>query len=311
MTLSDGVKSGPDLLCLGEPMVEFNAQPDGRWLYGFGGDVSNVAVAAARQGADVGMVTAIGQDSFGNDLLDLWDAEGVDVSNVQKVEGAPTGIYFVRHGVDAHTFEYRRAGSAASKMSPETVPTKAIRATRCLHLSGISQAISESALNTCDAAVEQAADAGTLVSFDPNLRLGLWSLEKARTAIHRVAGKCEFLLPGLDDARQLTGLTTPKDIIAYYLDLGAGCVALTLGAEGALVGDGEEVTHISGRPAQQVDANGAGDCFDGAFLARVLAGDDVTAAAKYAVAAASLSVQSFGAIAPIPIAAQVHEALAK
>ncbi|MEL6794064.1 MAG: PfkB family carbohydrate kinase, partial [Pseudomonadota bacterium] len=134
--------TGLDLICLGEPMVEFNAQPDGRWLYGFGGDVSNVAVAAARQGAKVGMATRIGADSFGDDLLDLWRTEGVDVAAVTRDEDAPTGVYFVRHGPEGHLFEYRRAGSAASRMSAETAPRDAIAAARCLHYSGISQAIS-------------------------------------------------------------------------------------------------------------------------------------------------------------------------
>jgi len=99
-----------DLLCLGEPMVEFNAQPDERWLYGFGGDVSNVAVAAARQSAKVGILTRIGADSFGDDLMRLWTEEGVDTTYAERDVDAPTGLYFVRHGAEGHTFEYRPVG---------------------------------------------------------------------------------------------------------------------------------------------------------------------------------------------------------
>lgn len=299
-----------DLLCLGEPMVEFNEQSDGRWLYGFGGDVSNVAVAAARQGAKVGMATRIGTDGFGDDLFALWQAEGIDTSAVARDGGAPTGIYFVRHGAEGHSFSYRRAGSAASLISPASLPGNAIRAARCLHLSGISQAISASALEACEAAVDLARDAGALVSFDPNLRLNLWPLETARAAIHGMVPRSDFLLPGLDDARQLTGLDTPEDIVVRYLDLGAGCVALTLGADGVMLGDTSGIAHVPGRAARAVDASGAGDCFDGAFIARILAGDTPRAAAKYAVVAAALSVEGFGAVAPIPHANRVRTALA-
>ncbi len=296
-----------DLICLGEPMVEFNAQPDGRWLYGFGGDVSNVAVAAARQGARVGMATRVGADSFGDDLMGLWAAEGIETGTVERDAGAPTGLYFVRHGADGHVFEYRRAGSAASRMTPEGLPRAAIGAARCLHYSAISQAISGTARAACEAAVEAARAGGTLVSYDPNLRLRLWPLEQAREVIHRSVARCDFFLPGLDDARLLTGLEKPEDMVSFYIDLGAGLVALTLGHEGVLLGDGAGRVAIPPFRVEAVDASGAGDCFDGAFLARLLAGDTPEVAAHYAVTAAALSVEGYGAIAPIPTAERVRE----
>lgn len=296
-----------DLLCLGEPMIEFNAQPDGRWLYGFGGDVSNVAVAAARQGARVGMATRVGADSFGDDLLDLWSGEGVSAAAVARDETAPTGVYFVRHGRDGHVFEYRRAGSAASLMTPETAPLADVAAARCLHYSGISQAISPMARAACDAAADAARAAGRMVSYDPNLRLRLWPLDEARAVIHRAAARCDVFLPGLDDARLLTGLDDPEDIVAFYLDLGAGLVALTLGPDGALLGGASGIAAIPAVQADAVDASGAGDCFDGAFLARLLAGDAPDDAARYAVTAAAISVEGYGAIAPIPRAQAVRD----
>lgn len=300
---------GLDILCLGEPMIEFNQQPDGRFLQGFGGDVSNVAVAAARQGARAGIATRIGADGFGDDLTALWAREGVDVGAVARDPDAPTGLYFVRHGPAGHSFEYRRAGSAASRMTPETLPVAAIRSSRLLHLSGVSHAISASAAAACDAAMDAARRAGALVSYDPNLRLNLWPLDRARETIHRAIGAADIALPGLDDARRLTGLDAPEDIVAFYLDLGASVVALTLGADGVLVADADGAIRVSSPVVSAVDATGAGDCFDGAFLARRLAGDPLDAAAAYAVVAASLSVQGYGAVAPIPAAAEVREAL--
>jgi len=100
-----------DILCLSEALVEFNQVNGPEWRQGFGGDVSNVAVAAARQGARTGIATRLGDDGFGRALMEMWEAEGVDTSAVSSDPGAPTGLYFVRHGIDGHKFEgWRRKG---------------------------------------------------------------------------------------------------------------------------------------------------------------------------------------------------------
>ena len=87
----------PDIVCLGEPMLEFNRQADGRYLAGHGGDTSNCAIAAARQGASVGYLTRLGDDAFGDSFIALWAAEGVDASHVERDSQAHTAVYFVDH----------------------------------------------------------------------------------------------------------------------------------------------------------------------------------------------------------------------
>lgn len=299
-----------DVLCLGEPLIEFNQQADGRFLQGFGGDVSNVAIAAARQGAKAAMATRLGADNFGDAIMALWAREGVDASAVARDPDAPTGIYFVLHGPEGHRFEYRRAGSAASLMGPDELPLEAIRAARLLHLSGISQAIGDKAADACFAAIAEARAAGVTVAYDTNLRLKLWPLARARAVIHAAVAGVDIVLPGLDDARALTGREDPEAIVRFYLDLGPSVVALTLGEAGAVVADRERVLRLPPRPARLVDASGAGDCFDGAFLAKWLATGDIEAAGLYANTAASLAVEGYGAVDPIPRASEVEAALA-
>src|ERR1700736_2457953 len=147
-----------EILSLGEAMVEFNqsspGQPD--YLQGFGGDTSNFCIAAARQGARTGFVSAVGNDHFGRLLLDLWRRERVDTSTVRVDADAPTGVYFVSHGANGHQFDYLRAGSAASRYAPHDLPLEAIAAAKVVHLSGISLAISVSACDTALAAIEHA-----------------------------------------------------------------------------------------------------------------------------------------------------------
>ena len=301
----------PEILCLGEPMLEFNQQPDGNYLPGHGGDTSNAAIAAARQGASVGYVTHIGKDTFGNSFMDLWAGEGVDTSLVKQVSDAHTGIYFVTHGPDGHEFSYFRAGSASSRMTPGDLPIKALAETKILHVSGISQAISDTAADTVFEAINHVKDAGGLVSYDTNLRLKLWPIERARAVTHAAMARCDIALPGLEDAMQLTGLSDPDAIADFYLELGASIVALTLGSEGTLVATPETRERVVGRQVKAVDATAAGDTFDGAFLARLAAGDDPFEAARYANAAAALAVQGYGAVAPMPRAEAVRAFLAE
>jgi len=300
-----------DILCFGEPLYEFNQQPDGRYLAGYGGDASNCAVAAARSGASVGMFTHLGADVFGDSFIELWTREGVDCSTVRRDPEAHTGVYFITHGPDGHRFSYLRKGSAASRVKPEDLPQETIRRTRILHVSGISQAISESAADAVFAAIALARDAGVKVSYDTNLRLKLWPLPRARAVIHAAASSCDIALPSLDDARLLVGLEEPEAIVDFYLGLGAGIVALTLGADGALVATPERREHMPAFPAEAVDATGAGDTFDGAFLAEIAAGRDPFAAARYANAAASLATRGYGAVAPMPRRADVEALLEK
>ena len=304
--------NSPAIVCLGEPLIEFNRpkEGDGRtWLQGFGGDSQNVAIAAARQGASTGYLTSVGQDWMGDAFLDLWKSEGVDASRVTRHPTAPTGVSFVTHSAAGHKFDYLRKNSAASLMTPETLAADYIAGAKMFHLSAIGQAISENARQTCDAAIAAARKAGVKVSYDTNLRLRLWELELARSVIDSTISRCDIALPSLDDSQQLTGLRDPDAIADYYLKLGAPLVALKMGPEGALVATADKRTRIPAHKVDAIDATGAGDTFDGAFLTRLLAGDDPETAARYANVAAALSTCGYGAVTPMPRKADVLTAL--
>ena len=300
-----------DILALGEPMVEFNQTGEGEgrlYLQGFGGDTSNAAIAAARQGATVGYLSAVGGDLYGNMLRALWTREGVDHAGVRTDPEAFTAVYFVNHDAQGHHFSFLRKGSAASRMRPQDLPLERIAAARVLHLSGISAAISDSACDTCFAAIAAAKKAGVKVAFDTNLRLKLWPLDRARAVMTELVRLCDICLPSLEDMAALTGLQEPEALLDHCLALGPRQVALKLGAQGALLAEGGRRWRLPPHPCKPVDATGAGDTFAGALLARLLAGDDFETAGRYAGVAAALSTEGYGAVAPIPQAAQVRAA---
>lgn len=305
----------PAVVALGEPMVEFNQTRAGQpqYLQGFGGDTSNAIIACARQGVPCAYLTRIGNDTFGHMLRDLWHRESVGTQGVQTDSAAHTGVYFVTHDTDGksgHTFSYLRKDSAASRMTPDFLPRELIANAKFLHVSGISQAISASACDTVCAAIDIARSAGVQIAYDTNLRLRLWGIDAARAVITRSIGLADYVLPSLEDMLQIAQLSEPEVILDWCFAHGARNVVLKLGRDGCIAATRETRTRIAGHRVSAVDATGAGDCFDGALLARLVAGDALAVAARYANAAAALTTIGFGAVAPLPSRAQVESFLA-
>jgi 2-dehydro-3-deoxygluconokinase len=305
----------PALVCIGEPLVEFTEAPgpggEPVYLRGFGGDTSNTAIAAARQGALVGYLTAVSDDAFGDGFMRLWKQEGVDASRVRRDPKASIGLYYVFPQSEGRHFVYFRAGSAASLLGPEDVPEDYVKAAEILHVSGISQAISASACDAVFRAMAVARENRVRVSYDSNLRLTLWPLARARAVIHEAMRQCDIALPSLDDSERLTGLSDPDAVADFYLSLGAEVVALKMGARGSLVAAAGRRARNPAIPCEPIDSTGAGDTFDGAFLAEYLAHGDPFRAARYANAAAALSTTGLGAVAPIPTRQRVEAFIAE
>lgn len=299
-----------DLLAIGEPLYEFAQEPDGRFRASFGGDTSNATIAAARLGCRTAYLTRLGQDMFGDAIADLWTKEDVNAENVRRHPDAPSGVYVVTQGAKGHTFSYLRKGSAASLLAISDIAPVAIASTAILHASGISQAISESAAGAVSAAMTMAREAGTLVSYDTNFRPRLWDLERARTVIHAAAAGADLLKTSLEDGVALTGLSGAEAIADYYLDLGPKAVVVTLGADGVLGRMPDQSHTLKPHKVHTVDATGAGDAFMGALLAELVRGCSFLAALSFANAAAALSTQGLGAVAPLPRRSEVEEFLA-
>jgi 2-dehydro-3-deoxygluconokinase len=129
----------------------------------------------------------------------------------------------------------------------------------------------------------------------------LWPLERARAVIHATAPLVDIFLPSLEDVEQLTGLNDPDQLVDYYLGLGVKLIVLKLGKKGVMVATSKERHLVEGFRVDTVDATGAGDTFDGAFVTQYLNGSSLVEAARYANAAAALSTTGYGAVSPIPV----------
>lgn len=283
-----------DLIGLGECMVEFHATEPlataTAFRKGYGGDVLNALVSAARQGGRTAFVTRVGDDPFGPGLRAAWAEEGVDVTHAPLTPGE-NGVYFI--SLDAHgerSFTYRRAGSAAAHLTPDDLDENVIASARCILLSGITQAIAPGARAATLSAARIARQHGVLVAYDPNYRPRLWgSREDARAACAELLPFVDILIPSLPaDADVLPG--APQSLVAHAVVKHgeAGCEVWR---------DGAGVT-VPAVLAQVVDTTGAGDAWNGAYLMGVLQGQEPVAAAAAANRVAALKLAHRGAIPP-------------
>ncbi len=304
------------VVALGEGLVELAAvggslEEAREFRRGFGGDTSNFAIAAARLGAPVAYVTRVGDDVFGRVLLRKWIQEGVDVSHVRVGAGEPTGIYFLaREG--AGQFTYYRAGSAASRLTPEDVPRALLRSARLVHTSGITQAISSSARKAAYVAMEAAKEFGVTVSYDVNARPKLASAAEFRTFLEEAVAMTDLVFLSEEDARFLFGDWPEDSILDALLDMGARVAVLKLGEHGCRVAtrDGDRMA-VPGWAVDCVDPTGAGDAFDAAFAVEWLAGRPLWELARFANAVGAMSTTGLGATAALPTREEVEHFLAR
>ncbi|MFJ6695832.1 sugar kinase [Streptomyces sp. NPDC091272] len=302
------IESGADVVCLGESMVTFLPSRPGRladvpsFRRTIGGAESNVACALALAGHRAKWVSRVGDDGFGTHLLDAIGAYGVDVADVTRDPHRRTGIYF-RTADDrddaTHEVAYYRAGSAASAMSPATVPPSSLYATRILHLSGITAALSADCLDLMRTLCTPAAGR-PLLSFDVNHRPSLWTsgATGARVLLDLARG-ADLVFVGEDEAEAAWGVRGGVHAVREALPEPAVLV-VKQGAAGATVFADGGVHHV---PAPRVDVVapvGAGDAFAAGFLSATLRGLDVPLRLRHGhlTAAAALTVP--GDVAAVP-----------
>jgi 2-dehydro-3-deoxygluconokinase/dehydrogluconokinase len=276
----------PRILSFGEAMTMFAAEIPGdlaeveTFQRRIAGADTNVAIGLSRLGFRVDWLSRVGKDSFGGFIRRTLEAEGVDCRYLTTDPVYPTGLVFKERaleGVDPRV-EYFRRDSAASHLSPSDAAEIDIAGLGHLHATGIPPAVSASCRKLSWHMMEKAQAAGASISFDPNLRPGLWASEAEMCdTINALAAKADWVLPGLEEGQRLTGRETPHDIADFYLESGVQAVIIKLGPEGSyyrgVLGGQETSCTIAGFPVSQVvDTVGAGDGFAVGVISALLDG---------------------------------------
>ena len=276
------------------------------------GAETNVAIGLARLGLKVAWASRLGTDSMGRYLLAAMAGEGIDCSHVVCDASQRTGFQFkgrVTDGSDPPV-EYHRKGSAASHMGVADIDEAWLLGARHLHATGVFAAISASTLPAAARTMDLMHVAGRSVSFDPNLRPSLWATpELMRSAINDLAARADWVLPGLEEGRFLTGESSPEGIARFYRARGAKLVVVKLGSEGAYFDHAEGSGRVPAFPVVAVvDTVGAGDGFAVGVISALLEGLSVVQAVRRGAWIGARAVQVLGDSEGLPTRAELQQA---
>lgn len=307
-----------DVVTFGEAMVLLVADRAGpledaeSFVRRTAGAETNVAIGLARLGLSVGWASRLGQDSMGRYLLREIAREGVDCSHVVVDAAQRTGMMFKSRtdGIGDPAIEYHRKGSAASLFAPQDIDETWLVSARHLHVTGIFPALSPSCLAATERSMALMRAAGRGLSFDPNLRPALWPSPQAmRDTVNALAARADWVLPGLDEGRQLTGADDAPGIARFYLARGVRGVVVKLGGDGAYYDTGSDRGTVPAFPvAKVVDTVGAGDGFAVGLISALLAGRSVVDAVTRGAWIGARAVQVLGDTDGLPTRAELARA---
>lgn len=290
------------IFVFGEPLAELTEVRPGSATLGVGGDTFNTAVYLARGGVPVSMVTALGTDPMSAEVARVMADEGLSTEHVLRDEARPVGLYAIETDAQGErSFTYWRSGSAFRAWFGHPGAEAALDAMASadlLYLSGISLSAfdAEGRARIIELA-HSVRRGGGQVAFDPNYRPDGWEdADAAREAIGALMPAVSIALPTFEDEAALFGHTDPEDSLSAWQDAGSAEVCIKCGPKGALLSDYGWVAPASVR--QPLDTTGAGDSFNGAYLAARLSGTDPVRAAQAGNALAGEVIMVRGAIIP-------------
>ena len=289
---------------VGECMLELSGH--GRnWEMNFAGDTFNTLWAMRAllpAGAVTDYISAFGDDPFSQEQRAFMEGKGIGIAESPVIAGARPGLYAITLEGAERSFTYWRNDSAARLLAsdPEGLKKSLIRRS-LVYFSGITLAILEpAARRVLFEAIRLARSEGALVAFDPNYRPRLWaSAEAARTTIKETLDLTDIALPTYPDEQALFGDVSPGEAVKRLADHGVEEIVVKNGSEPAWAAWKVETNSIPAiAVATPVDTTGAGDSFNGAYLAARLLGHTPFEAAEKAHRVAAAVVQVRGALAP-------------
>ena len=293
------------VLSIGECMVELRQAEGGLLRQGFAGDSFNTVYyvrAFLPEAQPVDYLTAVGTDTISDEMLAFIEGTGIGTSFVRRVPGRSPGLYMIHLKDGERSFSYWRSASAARLLADDSDALHAaIDASEVIFFSGITLAIlAPQAVESLLAELGRAKAAGKLVAFDPNIRPRLWDdAETMRRTIAAGAAAATIVMPSFEDEATYFGDASIEATIARYRGVGVDKLVVKNGAEGISLSFGGNETFVSSVAASKVvDTTGAGDSFNGAFLARYIRTGDHVGAAEFAARVAATVIGHHGALLP-------------
>ena len=267
---------------------------------------------AARLGHSAKIIGGVGNDDFGKCLLERLSGDGVDVSDIIVNDRISTGCAFVTYFADGSRKFIFHIGNTPAVLAPAPKPETLSNA-KYFHIMGCSMmadlAFGRRIVDTMISANKQ----GAKVSFDPNIRPELMKDPEAMDLVKAVTERMNVFMPGVGELLQFSGCDNVEDAVKYYFENpNLELIVLKDGSRGCHIYDRSgKIFSFGVYKAKPVDATGAGDSFDAAFLCGLIEGKSIEDATKMATAAATLNIAAFGPMEGKINRANVEEIIAK
>ncbi len=303
-----------DIITIGESLIELSS--DKSLAYAetldkyYGGDTLCTAIAAQRLGSKSGYITRVGNDPFREYLMDSWQSEGLDISQVKLIDGF-NGVYFIGHPeYEDKEFVYYRKKTAATKLSIDDISVDYILSADVVYSTGITQSLSLAAKEAVKKAFKVANEHNMATAYDVNFDSRLWSAEDAKDAFEEIEQYIQILFLSLEhDVVRIFDIDSPDKCIKYFWDKGIKTVVVKSAKDkGYFVGFEGDIIFTKFYTDEIVDSTGSGDAFNGAFLHGLNSGMTPFEAAKLASIDAGLQCHGMGAIKSTPYKEEVYSA---
>lgn len=301
-----------DVITIGESLIELSSDTslgaaDCLKKY-YGGDALAAAVAALRMGSKVGFITRVGSDVFKDYLLDSWQSEGLDISQV-KISTEPNGFYFIaRPCTTEKEFAYYRKKIAPAKLSLDDISVNYIKNSKVVYASGVTQSLSISANEAVAVAFKIARENDVLTAYDPNYSTLITTPENAREDFNKVISSVDILFMSAKyDTVNILEIDSIENIVKHIWDMGVGIVVIKASEKGGYyTGYNGNIIFTEFYTNDVVDTTCSGDAFNGGFLHALTHGMTPFESSKFASIVAGLQAKAIGAIKSIPYKDEVY-----
>ncbi|MGE6754197.1 aminoimidazole riboside kinase [Rossellomorea sp. NPDC071047] len=311
------------IISLGEALIDFIPLDEQNTTYqkSPGGAPANVAVGLARLGARSTFLGKVGDDVLGRFLQETLQEYGVRTNQMLLTPDARSGVVFVTNGDDGErSFDFYIDPSADRFLQVNDIDEEDFLTHKILHFGSISM-ISSPAKEATHHAVKVAKENGLLVSYDPNLRLGLWdSEENARETIKSMLPEADVLKISEEELEFITGEKEIEAGVAKLKAYNIPFLIITMGAEGSFVYVGDARQYVPVMKVKAVDTTGAGDAFVSGILYSVdqykgdiasLSIEEAARMARFAAVSGALAASTKGAMTALPTLNEVNRHLGK
>lgn len=277
------------VLTIGDGLITMNPLANGplRFVTNFerrmGGAELNFAIGMARLGVDCKWVSRLGEDEFGRAIYNFARGEGVDVSEIKYETGYPTSLNFKQINGDGsgETFYYRD-NSPITRLKAHSITDEMLEDVTLVHVTGVFLSIYKESLEVVETLLKKAQEKGITVSFDPNLRLKMWTIKEAQTTFESIYPYVDIMLTGLDELKLLTEKSSKNNFVDFAKEHNIKDLVIKDGGNGSALLKNDSWSEYDAFNVNVIDTVGAGDGFNVGYIYGYLNDFDRDETMKYA-----------------------------